>query len=235
MSAGSPEMTVTAADTTFFPSAGRGIKRNKKLWLEVKTTNGSATTPFYITRNECCTFLNSGQMYFGFSGYMISGRGCVHTASHHLWRNTYRLLRPSSGLNTRFRWQPHISSALRSVLESRGAYNSHSACSGHGQGSDADKRCRITLGTSYSSCHLTGILTYLLLNQGADEDSWLIVEPEHDKRRKTRTIRTASYSLVQQPFSVTIRTENKSQATMNCSVIELREDGHMFWNQLTLL
>ncbi len=31
---------------------GKGDKAEKELWLEVKTTNGSATTPFYITRNE---------------------------------------------------------------------------------------------------------------------------------------------------------------------------------------
>ena len=31
---------------------GEGDEANKELWLEVKTTNGSATTPFYITRNE---------------------------------------------------------------------------------------------------------------------------------------------------------------------------------------
>ncbi len=31
---------------------GKGDKAEQELWLEVKTTNGSATTPFYITRNE---------------------------------------------------------------------------------------------------------------------------------------------------------------------------------------
>ena len=31
---------------------GKGDEANRELWLEVKTTNGSATTPFYITRNE---------------------------------------------------------------------------------------------------------------------------------------------------------------------------------------
>ena len=32
--------------------SGKGDKAEQELWLEVKTTNGSATTPFYITRNE---------------------------------------------------------------------------------------------------------------------------------------------------------------------------------------
>ena len=32
--------------------AGKGDKAEQELWLEVKTTNGSATTPFYITKNE---------------------------------------------------------------------------------------------------------------------------------------------------------------------------------------
>ena len=31
---------------------GAGDKADQELWLEVKTTNGSAITPFYITRNE---------------------------------------------------------------------------------------------------------------------------------------------------------------------------------------
>ena len=31
---------------------GKGDEAEQELWLEVKTTNGSATTPFYITRNE---------------------------------------------------------------------------------------------------------------------------------------------------------------------------------------
>ena len=31
---------------------GEGDEADQELWLEVKTTNGSATTPFYITRNE---------------------------------------------------------------------------------------------------------------------------------------------------------------------------------------
>ena len=31
---------------------GEGEDADQELWLEVKTTNGSATTPFYITRNE---------------------------------------------------------------------------------------------------------------------------------------------------------------------------------------
>ena len=31
---------------------GVGDEADHELWLEVKTTNGSATTPFYITRNE---------------------------------------------------------------------------------------------------------------------------------------------------------------------------------------
>ena len=31
---------------------GEGDAADHELWLEVKTTNGSATTPFYITRNE---------------------------------------------------------------------------------------------------------------------------------------------------------------------------------------
>ena len=31
---------------------GKGDRAEQELWLEVKTTNGSATTPFYITRNE---------------------------------------------------------------------------------------------------------------------------------------------------------------------------------------
>ena len=31
---------------------GKGDKAEQELWLEVKTTNGSATTPFYITKNE---------------------------------------------------------------------------------------------------------------------------------------------------------------------------------------
>jgi hypothetical protein len=31
---------------------GEGDDADKELWLEVKTTNGSAITPFYITRNE---------------------------------------------------------------------------------------------------------------------------------------------------------------------------------------
>ena len=31
---------------------GEGDEANKELWLEVKTTNGSAATPFYITVNE---------------------------------------------------------------------------------------------------------------------------------------------------------------------------------------
>ena len=31
---------------------GKGSEAEQELWLEVKTTNGSATTPFYITRNE---------------------------------------------------------------------------------------------------------------------------------------------------------------------------------------
>lgn len=31
---------------------GKGDKAEQELWLEVKTTNGAATTPFYITRNE---------------------------------------------------------------------------------------------------------------------------------------------------------------------------------------
>ena len=32
--------------------SGKGDEANRELWLEVKTTNGSAVTPFYITRNE---------------------------------------------------------------------------------------------------------------------------------------------------------------------------------------
>ena len=32
--------------------SGKGVEAEQELWLEVKTTNGSATTPFYITRNE---------------------------------------------------------------------------------------------------------------------------------------------------------------------------------------
>ncbi|MDE0143057.1 MAG: DUF3883 domain-containing protein [Caldilineaceae bacterium] len=32
--------------------SGKGERADQELWLEVKTTNGSATTPFYITRNE---------------------------------------------------------------------------------------------------------------------------------------------------------------------------------------
>lgn len=32
--------------------SGEGDKADQELWLEVKTTNGSAITPFYITRNE---------------------------------------------------------------------------------------------------------------------------------------------------------------------------------------
>ena len=32
--------------------SGKGDNAAQELWLEVKTTNGSATTPFYITRNE---------------------------------------------------------------------------------------------------------------------------------------------------------------------------------------
>ena len=31
---------------------GKGDEANRELWMEVKTTNGSAVTPFYITRNE---------------------------------------------------------------------------------------------------------------------------------------------------------------------------------------
>ena len=31
---------------------GKGNRAEQELWLEVKTTNGSSTTPFYITRNE---------------------------------------------------------------------------------------------------------------------------------------------------------------------------------------
>ena len=31
---------------------GKGDEADRELWLEVKTTNGSATTPFYLTRNE---------------------------------------------------------------------------------------------------------------------------------------------------------------------------------------
>ena len=31
---------------------GTGSEANKERWLEVKTTNGSRTTPFFITRNE---------------------------------------------------------------------------------------------------------------------------------------------------------------------------------------
>ena len=32
--------------------SGKGDEANREHWLEVKTTNGSAVTPFYITRNE---------------------------------------------------------------------------------------------------------------------------------------------------------------------------------------
>ena len=32
--------------------SGKGDEANRELWLEVKTTNGSVVTPFYITRNE---------------------------------------------------------------------------------------------------------------------------------------------------------------------------------------
>ena len=32
--------------------SGKGNEADREIWLEVKTTNGSAATPFYITRNE---------------------------------------------------------------------------------------------------------------------------------------------------------------------------------------
>ena len=33
---------------------GEGDEAEQELWLEVKTTNGSATTPFFLTQNEFC-------------------------------------------------------------------------------------------------------------------------------------------------------------------------------------
>ena len=45
-------MTEMDTDTTFFSFDGSGVEADRELWLEVKTTNGSAVTPFYITRNE---------------------------------------------------------------------------------------------------------------------------------------------------------------------------------------